>query len=269
MDGAKPGHTVRFQGLQGAAHLNGTEGTLIKYLKNENRWSVRCDSGDGSTVVKAKPDNLILHRNYRPKEEKMHMASMGFGGGGGINVKHGKMDEAHANDFSSWAKLAKNTKEQYEWFCNCYQMRCDDDYVWGGCNLHGPYEPDATPESIRSDFFIFCILAHQAKAVPKDWDWAAFLKVAPEYIVFAFEKSDAKERWGDENFFNAQMGGRSLRYTARQIYKSDVNVVGDSREYDMAAKMARQKKREWEEMLGGISAWKTLLQDLRKSKRFA
>ena len=29
MDGAKPGHTVRFQGLRGAAHLNGTEGTLL------------------------------------------------------------------------------------------------------------------------------------------------------------------------------------------------------------------------------------------------
>jgi len=36
-------------------------------------------------------------------------------------------------------------KDQYEWLLNYYQMRCDDDYTWGGCNLHGPYNPDATP----------------------------------------------------------------------------------------------------------------------------
>jgi len=43
MEGAKPGHTVKFHGLKGAAHLNGTEGTLVKFIKKESRWSVRTD----------------------------------------------------------------------------------------------------------------------------------------------------------------------------------------------------------------------------------
>ena len=56
MDGAKPGHTVKFQGLKGAAHLNGQEGTLVKYVKKEGRWSVRCEDGN---TVNAKPENLL------------------------------------------------------------------------------------------------------------------------------------------------------------------------------------------------------------------
>ena len=57
MEGAKPGHTVKFHGLKGAAHLNGTEGTLVKFIKKESRWSVRTDD---NTIVNAKPENLIL-----------------------------------------------------------------------------------------------------------------------------------------------------------------------------------------------------------------
>ena len=42
---------------KGAAHLNGTEGTLVKFIKKESRWSVRTDD---NTIVNAKPENLIL-----------------------------------------------------------------------------------------------------------------------------------------------------------------------------------------------------------------
>lgn len=56
----KPGHTVKFSGLKGAAHLNGTEGVLIKYLPAEERWSVRCE--DDGSLVNAKPSNLILQK---------------------------------------------------------------------------------------------------------------------------------------------------------------------------------------------------------------
>ena len=55
MDDAKPGHDVNFHGLKGAAHLNGTTGTLVKYLKEEERWSVRRSNGQ---LVNAKPGNL-------------------------------------------------------------------------------------------------------------------------------------------------------------------------------------------------------------------
>ena len=91
--------------------------------------------------------------------------------------------------------------------------------LWGGCHLHGPYDPDATPESIVHDFLVFCTLAKRANTVPQDWDWKAYLKSAPNYIVFAFEKSDAINRWGSENYFNGEMGGRSLRFTGEKIYK--------------------------------------------------
>jgi len=55
MDDAKPGHDVNFHSLKGAAHLNGTTGTLVKYLKEEERWSVRRSNGQ---LVNAKPGNL-------------------------------------------------------------------------------------------------------------------------------------------------------------------------------------------------------------------
>ena len=72
MDSAKPGHTVTFQGLKGAAHLNGTEGRLIKYSKKEGRWSVRCSTtghtyNDGA-LVNAKPENLIRKKALSGRE---------------------------------------------------------------------------------------------------------------------------------------------------------------------------------------------------------
>ena len=266
MDGAKPGHTVRFQGLKGAAHLNGREGTLVKYLKKEGRWSVRCD-GDGS-IVKAKTENLLLHRNYAKTGAKRDGQNVTGGSGMGpeINLTMGNLDAA-TNDPSSWAS-GLSQAEQYEWFSNCYQMRCDDDYAWGGCNLHGPYNPEATPESIATDHLIFCILAHQVSALPKNWDWEAYLKVASQYIVFAFEKSDAKERWGSENYFQGELGGRSLRYTATKICGSDVNVAGDSKEYEKAEDEAHNNKAKWQSKLGGKLAWKGLIDDMRNGRRF-
>ena len=190
-------------------------------------------------------------------------------GGSTGGIVRGRINLAHANDPSAWAKgLSK--KNQYEWLCNCYQMRCDDDYVYGGCNLHGPYNPDATPESIADDFLVFCILAKRVNAFPSDWDMPAFLKVAPDYIIFAFEKSDAKERWGNENYFEAEMGGRSLRYTAEKIYKSGVQQQGDSLEHTRAADEVDddRKKDDLKTQLGGIALWEDLIEDLRNSRRF-
>ncbi|KAL7436804.1 hypothetical protein ACHAXM_005762 [Skeletonema potamos] len=161
-------------------------------------------------------------------------------------------------------------KDQYEWLCNCYQMRCDDDYVYGGYNLHGPYNPDATPESIADDFLVFCVLAHRANAFPSDWDMPAFLKVAPNYIIFAFEKSDAKERWGSENYFEAEMGGRSLRYTAEKIYNSGVQQQGNSLDHTRAEDEVdnHHKKGDLKTQLGGTALWDGLVEDLRNSSRF-
>jgi hypothetical protein len=35
-----------------------------------------------------------------------------------------------------WA-LGLTQAQQQEWLVDCYRMRVDDDYAWGGCHLHG------------------------------------------------------------------------------------------------------------------------------------
>jgi len=50
------GDLVEFQGLQGATHLNGTQGYLVRFLRDHQRWAVRCKDSD--EVVRAKPTNL-------------------------------------------------------------------------------------------------------------------------------------------------------------------------------------------------------------------
>ena len=261
MEGAKPGHTVLFQGLTGAAHLNGTEATLVKFLKKENRWSVRTDVDNA--IVNAKPENLILYRHYHTRDRGGYASVMGPGTRG---VQTMRANPSAADDPASWAN-GLSQKDQYEWFSNCYQMRCDDDYAWGGGYLHGPYNPDATPKSIASDFLIFCTLALRARAVPAGWDWKAFLTSAAGFIVFAFEKSDAKDRWGSENYFEGEMGGRSLRYTGTKIYKSAVDVNENAREHEQAEEDAKAHPVKLQDQLGGRDAWITLISDLSKGKR--
>ena len=112
-----------------------------------------------------------------------------------------------------WANGLGNN-EKYEWLSNCYQLRCDDDYAFGGCYLHGPYDPNATALSNSGDFLIFCLLASRANVLPAQWDWREFLNVASKHVFYAFEKSDAQERWGAHSPL-------FLRSTANDIYGCD------------------------------------------------
>ena len=57
MDDAQPGHAVEFQGLRGAAHLNGTKGRLTKFNGKEQHWGVECDDKSNG-IVQAKAANL-------------------------------------------------------------------------------------------------------------------------------------------------------------------------------------------------------------------
>ncbi|KAL7495910.1 hypothetical protein ACHAWT_006717 [Skeletonema menzelii] len=66
MENAKPGQAVLFHGLQGAAHLNGKRGHLIKFLRDQQRWVVSCDDDDVGETVNVKPANLEL---AGPKKE--------------------------------------------------------------------------------------------------------------------------------------------------------------------------------------------------------
>ena len=60
---------------------------------------------------------------------------------------------------------------RYEWLVNCYQMRVDDDYAWGG-NLRGLYDSSASGEGpdrvdIARDFYVFCRMAKENGVLPR------------------------------------------------------------------------------------------------------
>jgi len=266
MEGAQPGHTVEFQGLQGAAHLNGTRGTLVRFHSRGDaagRWAVRCDLDNA--CVNAKPENLRLTRR---RQQHQPRGAPDLTGDSFRTIDPGMAFAGGAGRPDSWLR-GLSAPDKYEWLSNCYQMRCDDDYQWGGGDLRGPYDPQATPESITQDFMAFCLLAKRRNVVPSDWDWSAFLQVASANVPFAFEKSDARERWGSENVFEAATGGRSLRYTAEQIYCSAVNDPDRSREQTGAEDEVRTNKEAVQNEIGGAAIWDRFVSDLAGGRRFS
>ena len=100
-------------------------------------------------------------------------------------------------------------------------------------------------------------------------------------LNYAFEKSDAGDKYGRENVFSAMMGGRSLRVSAETIYGSGVaggqfdNLSGDTQ-----ATLAELKRLEsvvgrgmkWNSKnslfveVGGFLVWKRLLANLNDEK---
>ena len=58
---------------------------------------------------------------------------------------------------------------------------------------------------------MFCRLARAKAALPTPWAWGTFLLTAAQLLPETFEKSDAQEKYGGENIFQAAVGGRSLR----------------------------------------------------------
>jgi hypothetical protein len=150
------------------------------------------------------------------------------------------------------------------------RMRVDDDYAWGGCNLHGLYDPEHTGDTIVADFLVFCKLAVRNGVVPqRGWDWGRFLNKAAELLGFAFEKDDAKEKYGGENVFSAAMGGRSLRATAEFVYGTSCMAGAMSGGDDPAEQLREQVESEPLEVLlagqgelfadvGGAAAWRRL-----------
>lgn len=122
-----------------------------------------------------------------------------------------------------WVKMLSES-DRHEWIVDCYRMRCDDDYVWGGCNFHGLLlacaEEELRPQMklvILKDFLIFMKLAVKNGVIPRNSSFFSFdkcLQQAAENLQFSFEKSDAAERWGGENVFATI----SLRRSAEDVY---------------------------------------------------
>lgn len=249
------GAQVEIHGLHNATHLTGKRGRLQTFHRegaHARRWAVRVSAGrgggGGGESHAIKPENLKLvvveqqpppqphqarpsrtRRDIRNKNNRTHRNNNRTGPA--IQAVSMGRDASGLNSKNDAWAIGLSVEDQYEWLSNCYQMRCDDDYVYtGDCNLHGPYNPEATPESITSDFMAFCLLAKRSNCIPAaagsggGWRWQEFLRKAAGFVGFAFEKSDAKVRWGSENFFNAMMGGRSLRYTAERVVRNQVTV---------------------------------------------
>eukprot|EP00535_Pseudo-nitzschia_heimii_P004874 CAMPEP_0197186524 /NCGR_PEP_ID=MMETSP1423-20130617/14113_1 /TAXON_ID=476441 /ORGANISM="Pseudo-nitzschia heimii, Strain UNC1101" /LENGTH=257 /DNA_ID=CAMNT_0042637871 /DNA_START=65 /DNA_END=838 /DNA_ORIENTATION=+ len=242
----RKGLKVEIYGLQGAKHLNGKTGRLKALQSSGNhtgRWAVRV-SGENFAI---KPENLRPAPVFETEQQQPRRQTPQF-----------KESERNA-----WAK-GLDTADKYEWFSNCYQMRCDDDSTWGMGNYHGPYDPDRTAASIRDDFMVFCLLAVGSGCVPaRGWDWEAFLATAAKHVVFAFEKSDAHERWGGENVFKAMMGGRSLRFTAEYIYETKVTEPGDSPKVLATIEIVANGPSDLVlDQIGGRQAWDNFLCNL-------
>lgn len=129
-------------------------------------------------------------------------------------------------DPAAWAVGMKKA-EMYEWFVDCYRMRIDDMYVWGGGTLNGLYN-EASGLCIVEDFAVFCRLAVRNNVIPAGFAWSKATRVAAKLLPFAFEKSDAKEKYGGENVFSSMMGGRSLRLTGEMVYGTSCMVRATS-----------------------------------------
>eukprot|EP01064_Diplonema_japonicum_P015307 TRINITY_DN23024_c0_g1_i1.p1 TRINITY_DN23024_c0_g1~~TRINITY_DN23024_c0_g1_i1.p1 ORF type:complete len:232 (+),score=63.71 TRINITY_DN23024_c0_g1_i1:26-697(+) len=159
----------------------------------------------------------------------------------------------------SWSLGLDKEGEKYEWFTDCYRLKLDDDYALRG-ELNGLYSGS---DDIFNDFLVFCKLSVKRRAVPPEWDWTAFLTKAATLVNYAFEKSDATEKYGSENIFAAAVGGRSLRYTASQIFL-DFSENDDVRFdlEDLASDLDLDDSEDWEFAsgffvdVGGSEPWK-------------
>lgn len=180
--------------------------------------------------------------------------------------------QAGPPDPSDWARGLPPAK-QAEWLVDCYRMRVDDDYCWGGGYLHGLYDMDTSEEMIAEDFLIFCKLAIQNSVLPAGWSWAKCLDEAAKLLPYAFEKADAKEKWGRENIFSGMLfGGRSLRYTGEVVYGfsclSPANWSGEETAGFRSMRSKLKGFKGWQGLVsegcevfddvGGVGLWKQL-----------
>jgi hypothetical protein len=254
------GAHVRLFGLLNESY-NSQEG--IYYGENNNgRHIIQLDSSQKRILVKRENIQVIIPRSsYGPMDgftsDPTRIESIGL-----------------PSSNSSWAK-GLDPMAAAEWFIDCYRMRLDDEYVYRG-DLRGLYDPESTKQSIASDFLVYCHMALFVGAVPLDngWDWVGCLDKFGHLLNFAFEKSDAGDKYGRENIFSAMMGGRSLRFTAELIYGSGIGGYNDSPMNDTEAELERlqslvARKIKWKsnnilfKNVGGFDVWKRLLDKLK------
>ncbi|KAL3944915.1 MAG: hypothetical protein SGBAC_001006 [Bacillariaceae sp.] len=160
------------------------------------------------------------------------------------------------NNDQLWFETHGNYRSA-EWIVDCYRMRADDDVVWGSENFHGLYEIGMAASHRASysshskafivvkDFLKFLKLGIRNEVIPpSNFNFALCIGYfAPNLLVHAFEKQDAKMKWGGENVFST---GPSLRRTAETIYALSAMSPYDDAE---AQEKGKRIQREVSELL--------------------
>ena len=164
---------------------------------------------------------------------------------------------SQCEDRAGWAKNLSPDKAA-EWFVDCFRMCMDDDQTWTAAGKYGFYFTD--DQEKLQEFLIFCKLAVQNNVAPSTLSWAMVLDKALDLIGYAFEKSDAQEKYGSENVFAAMTGGRSLRFTAEAIYGTSTMSPAVSAKYTALKKQATHRgvfaNAGFFNDIGGCEAWK-------------
>ncbi len=119
-------------------------------------------------------------------------------------------------------------------------------------------------------------LAVKNKATPAGFKFNKCLTAAKDLLPYAFEKDDAKEKYGGENVFSSVVSGKpSLRHVAEMVYGySSPNSSGDSDEVTEARKLRESienkvkfpSEAETDERIfkdvGGIDIWYKLYNEM-------
>lgn len=174
---------------------------------------------------------------------------------------------------SAWSRGFPSPDNMYEWFVDCYRMRVDDDYAWNGGELRGIYNTEGTKDTVVADLLVFAKLSVKNGVVPQGWDWGKFLKAALPLVTYAFEKSDAQEKYGGENVFSVFTSGKpSLRYVAEVVYGSSCQSFDFTNYSDMLdiVMVAFERKNPFTEQsqalfqdVGGMEIWKNFRTKLK------
>jgi hypothetical protein len=185
------------------------------------------------------------------KEENLRLVH-GPGGSDPMSFLH-RAGQINKNDItaSAWQN-GLGEKEKAEWLVDCYRMRLDDEYVYMGC-LRSVYEPNNREQDVINEFLQFCVMAVRNKVVrlSSSFPWKLCLEKARELLSFAFEKSDAQEKYGSEHYFSALIGGgRSLRFTGEIVYG-----IGLQNNVSTLSIMSEEDRDELKEQISGLQ-WK-------------
>jgi hypothetical protein len=258
MSAIDTGAHVSLFGLSNTAY-NGKKG--VCYGINDNgRYIIQLDS---KKRILVKRENIKI----------IPLSGVGIVNSFPLDCKSLKESLDHPPSNSSWAK-GLDRLAAAEWFIDCYRMRVDDEFAWNGkVRLGSLYDQDHTNKTIAADFLVFCHLAKFVGAIPVDnWDWVSCLDTFGHLLNYAFEKSDARDKYGRENVFSAMCGGRSLRATAEIIYGIGLygqitdSTVAELKRLDsligIGSGFEWNSKNNLFEQVGGFDVWNRLINKL-------